>query len=269
MKRTAMGCKLKNRDELISKYINGELPEEEAKVFEEHYFQCETCFNELRAAEDAVNLIERSGESAFDAGGLGNVKTGFFERIFKSTRTKQWSMAVGTAVIIIAVLLLTLPVHEDKKTEYNKTPIAKIDTVGKSGTKEIQTQKHEERDQNKDFSAVLSGPEFKPNPYLEEWSAENIRSGIEKLDTVLSPQLGEKFYNKKITFQWKMIRNEAVSLKILTNQEKEIFTATTGEQFPEYIISAPQNIFKHSGLYYWRIEDENEVLYVGKFYFIK
>ena len=141
------------------------------------------------------------------------------------TRTKQWSLAAGTAIIIVAVLLLTLPVHEDRKTEYNKTQITKVDTVGKNGTKESQIQKHEKKDQNKNFSAVLSGPEFKPNPYLEEWSTENIRSGSNILDKVLSPQSGEKFNNRKITFRWKMFKKETVSLKILTNLEKEIFKA--------------------------------------------
>ena len=61
-----MECKIKNRHELISNYLLGELPEDEVKAFEEHYFQCETCFKELKIAEDAVNLIEKDGKAIFE-----------------------------------------------------------------------------------------------------------------------------------------------------------------------------------------------------------
>ena len=47
-----MECNLKNRQELMQRYITGELSEGDAKEFEEHYFQCEVCFKELRAMED-------------------------------------------------------------------------------------------------------------------------------------------------------------------------------------------------------------------------
>ena len=56
-----MECNLKNRSELIADYLMGNLSEDKAKAFEEHYFQCEICFNELKAAEDAIKLIKQEG----------------------------------------------------------------------------------------------------------------------------------------------------------------------------------------------------------------
>ena len=67
-----------------------------------------------------------------------------------------------------------------------------------------------------------------------------------------------------------MTENLPVNLVIMNNDEDVIFsTRVSSDNFPEYSLSASQNDFKKSGLYYWRIEDEIEVLYLGKFYFIK
>ena len=62
-----MKCKLKNRHELISDYLMGELPEDEARAFEEHYFHCETCFKELKNAEDAITIIAKDGKTIFES----------------------------------------------------------------------------------------------------------------------------------------------------------------------------------------------------------
>jgi anti-sigma factor RsiW len=56
-----MECNLLNRDELISAYLTGELPDDDMRIFEEHYFQCYTCFRELKIAEDAATII-REGD---------------------------------------------------------------------------------------------------------------------------------------------------------------------------------------------------------------
>ena len=115
-----------------------------------------------------------------------------------------------------------------------------------------------------------TGPEFTPNAYLEEWSNENVRSGNEIIDNVISPGKGQKFHNEEIKFQWKMLENEPVTIKILTNREKEVYSHSPDQSnFPNLTVTVPPEVFKISGLYYWRIEDEKDVLYIGKFYFIK
>jgi len=262
-----MGCNLKNRHELIANYLVGELPEDEAKSFEEHYFQCEICFKELKAVEEAINLIEREGPSILAAG--KPTEKNLISIIKRLTlpdlsAPKRWRIAV-TAAAAVAIFLMLLTTRNDQGIINNKVvskdngTSERKDTLSKKGII-----------QNDDMIAELSGPAFKAIPYLEEWITESVRSDNDKIDTVLYPRIGEKFHDEDIIFKWRMVNNKIASLKILNNIEKEIFTSTPEEmQSPLFSIKVGSKTIKQSGLYYWRLEDENEVLFVGKFYFLK
>lgn len=56
-----MKCDIENRSQLIAAYLTGELAEGEMNEFEQHYFQCEDCFRELKIGQEAVTLIENEG----------------------------------------------------------------------------------------------------------------------------------------------------------------------------------------------------------------
>jgi len=266
-----MECNLENRQNLITSYLAGELPDAEAKIFEEHYFQCEVCFKELRAVEDTINLIENEGKSVLNLGdSIDRAESlNFFRKIFgKSYKMKvNWGIAVSFAIIILAILFITLPTsNEHNLKSDNKTVIKKDSIRQRKSEKESLPVKIQEEE----LAANLTGPDFTPNSYLEEMSTEYVRSVNEKLDRVILPFPGEKFYDKDIIFKWLMIKNEPVMLKILTNKEKEVYNKSADKgSFPQFTVGISSNVFKNSGLYYWRIEDKDEVLYLGKFYFIK
>ena len=257
-----MECNLKNRNEIITNYLMGELSEDEAKVFEEHYFQCEACFEELKAAEQAVNLIKQEGHLILNKKSSANKK--FFLPVLSSPL--RWGIAFAASVAALIFLIIFInrndqEIFDDKITSGDKKSLEEKDSLNESG-------KYPTKDEG--FIAELTGPAFESNVYLEEWITENVRSGNDILDTVFSPLIGKKFYDEEIAFKWNMTLNKEVSLKILTNQEKEIFNATPKQT--QYLLSTIEvnpGVIKQPGLYYWRIEDENEVLYVGKFYFLK
>ncbi|RQW03957.1 MAG: hypothetical protein EH225_06440, partial [Calditrichaeota bacterium] len=168
-----MKCNLKNRSELIADYLAGQLPEEQAKAFEEHYFQCEICFRDLQVAEDALNMIEKEGAEAFTdtESSRENILQflSFKIRKLNFSRKQSWgaTIAAVTAAAVIFVIIITS--HPDKPG-----------------------------------SPVLSGPTFRPDPYREEWITESTRSRGERLDAVYSPEIGAKFQNEEVVFQWKM-----------------------------------------------------------------
>lgn len=60
-----MECRLKNRDEWIAKYLNRELSDAKVKKFQEHFFNCDICFEELRFKQDALELIKAEGDAIF------------------------------------------------------------------------------------------------------------------------------------------------------------------------------------------------------------
>ena len=259
-----MKCKIKDRHKLISDYLMGELPDDDAKVFEEHYFQCETCFKELKIAEDAINLIKKEGAEIFKP-----------ERKFYEANRKlffpglaaplRWGIAFSS-IVFLAVVLYFL--FQNKQGIINEKIITQDENVFPNDKIVIDSLEEKNLQPNNDL-AELNDPAFKPNPYFEEWITENVRSDNDIIDTVFSPQIGEKFYNKEIIFKWSMSENTSAFLKILNNNEEEIFASTEQSQSLVFRIQVNPKAFKQSGLYYWRIEDENEVLYVGKFYFLR
>jgi len=278
-----MECKIKNRHELISNYMMGELPDDEAKNFEEHYFHCETCFKELKIAEDAINIIAKEGPTIFkpdvhqplvEAEDKSykdkNLKNIIRKLIFPNLRTPfRWGIAL-TSTAVLAIIFFFL--FQNKQTTKNEKVISKDEVIIPENQNPLtaDTLIKQIDSQNKNDFAVLTEPSFKPATYLEEWITENVRSD-NLIDSVFSPEIGEKFYNSNITFQWKMNKVlDGITIKIMNNLEKEIFKSTLdNDQYPKFTVQANPEIFKQTGLYYWRLEDEEEVLYVGKFYFLK
>ena len=226
-----MKCTLPKRHEAIADYLTNELSEEEAIAFEEHYLQCDVCFQELQVAEDAMNLIEDEGPSILAAPETRTRNLDYPKR--KLGWQPRWGFAIASVSVVAVIGFIVL-------TNLNETDLDN-----------------------------LSGPSFAPEPYLEEWVTQSTRTSDEIIDSVLSPEPGEKLISGRITFQWTMLERIPVSLKILSNLEEEIFTSTTElEQFPQFTIEVDTGIFKEAGLYYWRIEDEENVFFVGKFYFL-
>jgi len=237
-----MKCTLQHRDRLIAGYVLDELSENEAAQFEEHYFQCDHCFNDVRTARDAVELIRKEGVTvtADDIPSSQKPALSLFEKVFPREKPviRRPGIAIAAAVIVL-VLFFTL-----------------TDKIFHTGYIE-------------DHIAELTGPAFEPDPYLEEWIVETLRSEHTLIDTVISPQIGEVFYMESVRFQWDMAERKPVSLKIMTNTEEIIYTRTTDRNgLLRQEITVDAETFPEPGLYYWRIEDEYEVLFIGKFYFL-
>jgi hypothetical protein len=261
-----MKCNLKNRDRIISGYIAGALSDSEAAAFEEHFFSCEICLNELKAAEEAVNLIKLEGPSVLP-GAVHSEKQKSFS-FFSSKSKMYWGVASVAAAILIFSLLIFLP---DKRT--NDITISDkqttIDTsVYLSGAdpakeNEITGNANVETETRSSEIASFEGPEFKPSAYMEEWISENLRAGNEDIDTVFSPQNGSRFISQPVLFSWS---GNAGILRIMNNAEKEILKTTVSPRKDgTYSIKINPDKLKKPGLYYWLIENENEVVYAGKF----
>jgi hypothetical protein len=78
---------------------------------------------------------------------------------------------------------------------------------------------------------------------------------------VLSPEPGSHFQKEEfITFSWDMGNSEFLYISILNNREEIISRQETS--VPKYKTTA----ITTPGLYYWKLENELELLYVGKFY---
>jgi len=238
-----MKCHLKNRDAVITDYVMDELSGDEARMFEEHYFECDVCFNDLQIARDAVKLIAQDGLPA-QAGAVPSSQkysSSLLEKLFSQSLSPSRRLGIALAVaVLIFIIVLTV-----------------TNRITQHGILEVDI-------------AELTGPAFEPDPYLEEWIGEITRSGHVLIDTVLSPRIGDIFHGENVIFRWDMNKEEIVSMNIMTNIEEVVFSWTTEHaDLPNPVVTVDAGVFPESGLYYWRIEDEFEVLFIGKFYFLK
>jgi hypothetical protein len=97
---------------------------------------------------------------------------------------------------------------------------------------------------------------FRVNPTLENMIGSRLRSGIFE---AVSP-VNNGMVRGDIRFAWKKKLAKSHTLKIVNNRNRVLHT---------YQVSGASFDFKEklpAGLYYWKLESENELLYVGKFY---
>lgn len=231
-----MACDLKNRDKIIADYLTDELSEAEIFTFEQHYFQCKVCFEELKLCERAVNLIKNEGEAVFMHSGSQWFKSiSIFLKNFKwnpADWRPNWRYAVAFSVLIL-ILSISLPIairQYKNSLEQKEIPV------------------HAEN--------------FKPSAKFENLMMQTYQS-----DTVLinvKPHNDVNFKNE-ILFQWEIKKNDLpykglFELKIYSNKENTLYRfSVRNNQFQLNEALSP-------GLYYWSLMTEDEMVHLGRFY---
>lgn len=120
---------------------------------------------------------------------------------------------------------------------------------------------------NKGSNGVKSGPDkrksspslpsrYQVNPNLENMIGSRLRS---LLFEVLEPA-NDSVVKNQIHFSWKKELANPHTLKIVNNLNEVLYTySVKGNSFDFLETLSP-------GLYYWKLESQNELLYVGKFF---
>lgn len=104
-------------------------------------------------------------------------------------------------------------------------------------------------------TSALVADNFSPYPGLEDMVNVHFRSSALQ---VTSP-LGDQGAGKSILFAWNPGTAGKVMLKILDNKGEEVFSASTENNSCRF----GGNL--KPGLYYWKLESDDELLHVGKF----
>ena len=60
-----MKCFINNRHKTIENYLENNLSQTEQNTFEEHIFNCDECFKELRIQENIRDLVKYEGNVLF------------------------------------------------------------------------------------------------------------------------------------------------------------------------------------------------------------
>ncbi len=118
--------------------------------------------------------------------------------------------------------------------------------------------KNQSPDQQNSQAASVKNPEdFRASYNLESLVETNFRSNSIK---VIAPRTTQSYtIGQVISFNFVNSINETLFIKVLNNKERNIFTTDfTGNQYKLTKKLQP-------GLYYWKLETEDDLLYVGKF----
>jgi len=229
-----MKCQLPNRDQRIDDFLMGKLSQKEADDYEIHLFGCPECLEELRIREQAIKLIKQERESLVaDYAQRTSPKQRGGLTIAISDVFEKWAgpwVYVGAAVTVAIIALFARQLLQ------------------------------------KEESGEHYADNFKPSASLESIMQQTPRSSSTSI-AVISPKNDESF-ESNVFFKWEIRENEGetigvLDLKIMNNQGTPIFS----KRLEEWEFNLQDNL--NPGLYYWTIERQGEMLYLGKFFIRK
>jgi len=94
---------------LIDRYLLNKMGEGERNEFEEHYFNCASCFAKMTERDEVIGVLKRE-KSVFAAEVRPAIETraaAWHDRVFAFFTPKQWVLAGAAAALLVAVLTVT------------------------------------------------------------------------------------------------------------------------------------------------------------------
>jgi len=261
-----MQCNLKNRNQIIEDYLSGTLAESEREAFDEHCFNCDVCYGELRLHEEMIETIKRDGATVFSARiiaqrrGAKDDRESFLHRIFPDHVPRP---AFAFAALALFAIVSGLVFKHMKQPVGSPAPMlsAKQDSL-RTTPPDIKQQptppvQKPTRKREKPANAErLFAANFEPLPMFEEMLSANMRSSAVAIST---PHAGQKVKSGNIRFEWQGDEPGPFYVKIVSNRGREIASLKTERPG----VTATQKL--PPGLYYWKLETKEDLLYLGKF----
>lgn len=95
-------------EDQVDDYLLDRLEEARRVEFEEHYFNCPSCFEKIQAKENMLTVIREQGHRIFtDPSDLKPEKAGLIGAFLSFSSPRRWAVAaISTALIIVAVILV-------------------------------------------------------------------------------------------------------------------------------------------------------------------
>jgi len=198
--------------------------------------------------------------------------------IFGTKLSALWRIAALIVVIVSFTFFITVIVEKNKLKKVmitrkemkdsafftgNEVPksISKKDTVSSTGSNKpgSKIQTHVAVNQNNKHESDYIAANFVVDPDLESMIEETYRSELSL--KIITPKIGQELKgNNLISFQWKGKSDKKLKLEIFNNKSGKI-----GEIKGFTDNKAVLNKKLQPGLYYWKLETENDLLYLGKF----
>jgi len=247
--------------ELIDRYNNGELTDDELSVFLEMIKNNPRLRDEVKLDHDLNDILADT-----DILELRKVIISVQKKHSKGKRPDLYLILLAASLL----LLIGIEIHLFMdKTRHNPTDKSIVMTPLKIKVQDYHQQVNKPdlkmETKNHGIAAADQKPELKiadnliKNPSLENMIGTTRNAGYFK---ILSPIGDHHFCEKEgITFEWTWNGSNKVELKIIDNKGANIYESGLLSQNK---ISIPVGAIK-PGLYYFKILQKEEIIYFGKF----
>jgi hypothetical protein len=202
-----------------------------------HVEECDTCKHQILQVAELVRMQPRNS----------TIVHPFFDApIVQPTSFPVWYRIAAVFLVLVAAGTIFFLVNT---TEHTGLPdMSTVRPAADTAKSVIEMQTVEQ-------SSALIAEHFAPSPNLDDLVQSEFRSAA--VD-VLAPSNGESV-RPPITFRWRH-SGHPMKLKVLSNKEITVLTAiVTADSFTTAKKFEP-------GLYYWKLENREELLFIGRFF---
>ncbi|MFQ6108577.1 MAG: zf-HC2 domain-containing protein [Candidatus Aminicenantales bacterium] len=98
-------------EDFIDDYLLNRLSLSDREKFEEHYFNCSHCFQEMRERNELIATIKHKGYSLFQDEFMAEETKGipWFETVRSYLTPRQWALAAVSAALVLVVIFGVIP----------------------------------------------------------------------------------------------------------------------------------------------------------------
>ena len=237
-------------------YLRQELSPEDEAAFEEHLLHCEECREDLNKIEAVIESVERFHSNKFQ-----NV-TEESSSIMRSLISGKVFLRIAATILVVAGLagITDFLIRGDRFSKHSpvaaeRDDIKTYDTVLVPEMNEIAAG-HTVKDIPQPDSPGSNAGNFTPDSFFESIINNNLRANDFRIvrpsnDTLTAVPV----------FEWNYMEKELLVLVVYNNREQEIFKNTVTNKTKPLLELDP-------GLYYWQLQDEDEVLATGRFIYL-
>ena len=110
-----------NFENLIDEYLFDRLDETQKEKFEEHYFNCPECFEQMKQTDEMIAVIKSNGSEIFRdvyAPERTRRSRSRLEPVLAFLTPRQWAMAAVSAALILVVAIGIIPNLKTSSPEF-------------------------------------------------------------------------------------------------------------------------------------------------------
>ncbi len=107
-------------EEIIDKYLFSRLTEDEKNTFEEHYFNCPSCFEKMVERDELVAAIKYKGQEIFKDEYVAEAAKGetWWEKVTSFLTPRQWTTVAVSAALIAVITFGVLPMLKPTSPQF-------------------------------------------------------------------------------------------------------------------------------------------------------